>query len=450
MKRLAFLCFSLWAICAIAQNPYADWSGKLQVTPQQSLSIVFHINNDSGSDEATMDSPDQNAYGIPAKINHLSSDSVCLEIPQLMFTYSGKINGDIISGTLAQRGMKFPLDLKRGTPELNRPQTPKPPYPYNRSEVTVHNQSGVSALAGTLITPQNVINPDLVIMVTGSGLQNRDEECFGHRPFAVIADWLGRNGIASYRYDDRGFGESTGDATNATTDDLASDAKAVFNHFRNSGDFERIGILGHSEGGQIAYILGAGQTPPDFIISLAGPTVRGDSISAWQNGVSLKQANIDDKTREDFCNAFLKMCKFRRNNPEAECSDETLAEIYPQYADSPITLQLSQSIRNNFPPNPQIPWVNHWFSYSPANDLINLRSNALILFGEKDMQVPPSLCEHNARNLVKNVVVKVYPDLNHLMQHAVTGTVEEYRQIEETISQEVLDDILDFIKSQNR
>lgn len=431
------------SLSASPQSLIGDWSGKLQVTPQASLKLVFHI---SDQPAVSMDSPDQGAYGIAGDVAFLSADSVCIKVPKLMMGFSGRLRDGRIEGTFEQRGMKLPLTLEPGEAKPARPQTPQPPFPYSSEEITITH--GDVSLGATLTIPDNPL-PSLpvAVMVTGSGPQNRDEEVFGHRPFAVIADYLARNGIASIRYDDRGVGKSKGDVTAATTADFAEDAQAVADWTRANKDFGKVGIIGHSEGGIIAFMLGAKPKNIDFIVSVAGPAVRGDSILVFQNLNALSKAGVEDSVASVFGDALRKAFSLKIGNPDMTLSDEALSEIYPSWNDSATTRQLAEGIRGLFRGD-MTPWMQHFISYSPSAALKSLSIPAFLIYGEKDMQVPPSLNACEALRNAPEATVKIYPKLNHLMQHAVTGNVEEYNSIEETISPEVLSDIAAFIATQ--
>ncbi|MDE6368230.1 MAG: lysophospholipase, partial [Muribaculaceae bacterium] len=410
------------------------------------LKLVFHIAKDKA---VTMDSPDQGAYGIECNTVYLSSDSINVKVPSLRVNYAGHLTGDNIEGTFKQGMMKLPLVLEPGENKAKRPQTPVAPFPYTTEDVKISNSDNSVVLAGTLTIPENATKKTpIVVMVTGSGLQNRDEELFEHKPFAVIADYLARNGIASLRYDDRGFGESTGDATQATTADFASDAKAVVDWIHSQRRFGKIGIIGHSEGGQIAYILGAKKHGPDFIVSIAGPSIKGTKTIAYQNKIALLKSAIPQQQAEDFETAIEKVLDYKLTHPnQSSVADTLVAELYPQHNDDLVTRQLATAIKTSLTTQDANPWMTYFLAYDPANDMKALKIPTLIIYGEKDRQVPPSLNAAPARKFAPKATVKEYPGLNHLMQHAVTGDVEEYKTIEETISPEVLSDIVNFIKS---
>ena len=284
MKKifLAILAVVLAVTTMSAQSPLAgDWSGTLNVMGQK-LTFVFHISQDtSGNWKADMDVPEQGAKGVPATVSSADESSIVVDVPAIGAKYSGKLADGALKGDFNQMGMKFPLELtKAAVKAANRPQNPVPPFPYTTREVTFVNEKACATLAGTLTYPigYEAGKTPVAIMVTGSGAQNRDEEIFDHKPFAVIADYLARHGIATLRYDDRGTGESKGGTdVEATTVDFADDAAAGIDFLRKSGEFGKVGIIGHSEGGLISFILGA-SNKVDFIVSLAGPATKGETV----------------------------------------------------------------------------------------------------------------------------------------------------------------------------
>ena len=408
MKKIVLsicLLFS-WA-GAFAQKPIeGDWMGKLNLGPQ-SLTIVLHVNCDAqGKAECTLDSPDQGAKGIAVETDYCSSDSISVSLASLALSFQGKLKGDEIVGTFTQ-GQSFPLVLKRGEEKLNRPQNPVAPYPYKTEEVAFKNVADGATLVGTLSYPIGYKKgkTPVVLMVTGSGQENRDEEIFDHKPFLVIADYLARHGVATLRYDDRGFGKSTGrDVEHATTLDFMRDAASGVDFLRASKQFSRVGILGHSEGGSIAFMLGA-KGKVDFVISMAGVGVKGDTaLTAQANKIlELTGQSMRYSTHQYRMNAIIK----------------------------------------------RSPWLNFFIDYDPSADISKTLCPVMAINGSRDIQVISSLnlagikahLKPNPKNIIKE-----YPSLNHLFQHCKTGNVLEYRMIEETISPEVLEDIVRFIK----
>ena len=447
MKSMTLLCIVLLSSFAVSgQGITGDWEGSLNLGGGRALRLVFHVSADDSS--VAMDSPDQGAYGIEGETIFLSADSICFSVPKIMMDYAGHRDGDVIAGTFRQGGMSLPLEMRRTVIQpMKRPQTPQPPFPYKEEEVRIDNPDGQSVLAGTLTVPDNYTRETpVVVLATGSGLQNRDEELFGHRPFAVIADYLARHGIASLRCDDRGIGGSTGDVVNATTEDFASDVRAALDWVRGQKRFGKAGIIGHSEGGIIAYMLGKEKSAPDFIISIAGPSVKGTKILAYQNKEALKKTGISDTMADDFGKAVERAFEYRLVNPVPETvSADLLASIYPQHTDGMLTQMLANSVKSLLTTDDANPWMRFYLAYDPADDLSRLSVPAFIIYGEKDRQVPPSLNADVARQTASKAIVKVYPGLNHLMQHASTGAIEEYPDIEETISPDLLSDIAAFI-----
>ena len=264
MKKIITLFSALvFSLAVAAQALEGSWTGKLNVMGNQ-LNIVFNIaKGDGGGLTCTLDSPDQGAKGIPAEITVTDGTKVKISVATLMAEYDGELADGTIKGNFSQGGMSFPLDLKPGRVERRCPQAPKEPYPYATEEVTFTNEADKATLCGTLAYPVDFGNMKkgsvpLVVMVTGSGLQNRDEEVFDHKPFLVLADFLARNGIASLRYDDRGVGCSTCITADATTENYMKDALAAVNYARSRGDFGPVGVHGHSEGGAAASTPGAG------------------------------------------------------------------------------------------------------------------------------------------------------------------------------------------------
>lgn len=446
--RFLLIVFSLSVIFLMtsATEFEVDWNGKLRISNSAVLQLRLHVFSDEN--RVTMDSPDQGVNGIEGELVHLSDDSISFRIPNMGIEYSAGLKDGKLEGKFRQGNVTLPLVFEPGAGLRNRPQTPEPPFQYSAEEVMIKNEKGGSELSGTLTVPENCSSQTpVVILVSGSGLQDRDETLFDHKPFAVLADALARNGIASLRYDDRGCGKSKGDVVAATTEDFASDTRALMEWLRKSGRFGKVGIIGHSEGGQIAYMLAAGEGRPDFIVSIAGPVVKGTTTIAYQNGVQLRKSGIDGDTADKFCDALKKVFEYKLENPEmTEIQEDALLEFYPQGNDSQITRQLMMSLKNVVTTPSSNPWMTFFLGYDPAADVKSLNIPAFLIFGEKDMQVAPSLNEAPARKLAPNAVIKVYPELNHLMQHSLTGLVDEYKEIEETMSPEVISDIIRFIK----
>ena len=427
-------------------NIEGNWEGKLMINPEMGLRLVINITGCTG-DKAiiTMDSPDQGAYGIPMQIDYISSDSLNVAVPQLMLKYKGKLDGDSIKGDFSQGPLNLPLNLKPKVTTLNRPQTPQPPFPYKTEDVIFQSSLDNANLFGTLSIPNNYIkDTPAILLISGSGVQNRDEEIFEHKPFAVIADYLARNGIASLRYDDRGFDKSTGLSPNQTTYENSMDALGGILFLKEKG-FSKIGIIGHSEGGLIADKVANMSNLIDFIIEIGGPAIPGDSILIFQNEFLLKEGGVPDEYISLYIEAMRGMFNSQKDkNPVF--FDETKYAIYsPENLSNPVLLPLAKNLKENF--SDLSPWLKYFINYDPIIDLKNISIPILMLYGENDTQVPPALNVPVLQENITNINVKVYPNLNHLMQHSQTGKINEYAEIEETFSPEVLEDIKLFIQS---
>lgn len=392
------LVLLLTASTAKAQNLQGSFSGKLNAGMAK-LTIVLNVEADG---TATLESPDQTDQKIPANVDFLSADSVAISIAMLQASYQGRLEGDELKGTFKQAGFSFPLNLKAGERVVRkRPQMPQGPFPYATEEVTFRNEQDGATLAGTLSVPTGA--KTVLIMVSGSGQQNRDEELLGHKPFAVIADYLARNGIATLRYDDRATGQSVGgDVAHATSVDFARDAAAGIDFLRKDKRFSKVGVIGHSEGGLIAFMLGA-QKKVDFIVSLAGPGVSGDTILLKQ-----MQAGNADATGEKLTMAKVRETILAQNNP----------------------------------------WLNYFIDYDPSDNIRHTKCPVLAVNGSKDIQVDAEINLGALRRLLpknKKNCIKAYDGLNHLFQHCTTGMPDEYAAIEETFSEEVLKDIVEWV-----
>lgn len=445
---MLLLCAS---VCASqAQKLEGSWTGKLSVQGTQ-LTLVFHIEKDKNSGFiVTMDSPDQSVKGVPATVNSLTADSVDIVISSIGARYLGKHQGDHIQGTFTQFGRSFPLMLNRGVEELKRPQTPHAPYPYQTEEVTFQNAKANAVFAGTLTYPvgyerMNKQKVPVVLMVTGSGQENRNEEIFDHQPFLVLADYLARHGIASFRYDDRGFAKSTGDASQSTMKDNAEDARCGFNYLKSLKKFGKIGVMGHSEGGSIAMMLAA-EGLPDFIVSLAGMAERGDSLMLKQVYQAM-EARGGATFARDYCKVLGAIYAYRNAKKDISHPELVLDSLLKQ-----TNVSLPALSRQSLLPviTMQTPWVLDFIATDMACYLPKIKCPVMAVNGSKDVQVDAhdnlSALRKGLKPNKKNLI-KEYEGLNHLFQHCSTGQTTEYRLIEETFAPEVMQDIVDWIKA---
>ena len=427
MKKILtfFAAIALFAFQANAQT--GTWSGKLDVQGTK-LSIVFHLDGD----KPTVDSPDQGVKGIPIQVERKSFGGIAIKMPSLGASYEGIYMMQQIAGTFNQGGLSLPLTLTPGEDKPNRPQTPQEPFPYATEEVTFMN--GDVVLNGTLVLPDGYTSTTpVLIMVTGSGQQNRDEELFEHKPFAVIADALARAGIATLRYDDRGFNGYKGNINECTTEDFKNDALAGVELLR--ARFEKVGVIGHSEGGTIALMLAAEQKV-DFIVSLAGMVVSGAETLVAQNRIALAEAGIDATVVDTYCKAIGEAF-------DAVVNGGSVPEI-ENYNLPDALKQNYLAVINHI----RMPYMLHFLALDMRPLLGRITCPVLALNGTKDIQVEyagnlsalRTGLPANSKNRIESV-----DGVNHLFQHCRTGAVTEYAEIEETISPEVLEIIIKWI-----
>ncbi|MBK9098916.1 MAG: alpha/beta fold hydrolase [bacterium] len=443
-------------------EPEGSWGGILKISSAK-LKVIFNVSkNVSGNLTATLDSPDQGAYGIAVNEVIVKDDSIKFIIRLINGYYEGKYISDsmMISGVWNQAGMSLPLELKKSekVEQPKRPQEPKEPFPYNSEEVKFINPETGNTLAGTLTQPEGVGPFTAVILVSGSGPQNRDEELLGHKPFLVLADYLTRRGIAVLRYDDRGIGESTGDFRSATSEDFAQDALAAVAFLKTKNEIDKIGIAGHSEGGLIAPMAAVQSEDVDFIVLMAGPGLRGDSILMLQTELIMK-ANGES---EEFIQRDLKVYRKIYNEILSEKSDEELKASLTSILTAAYDL-LSEKEKEDAGDKEMFidgqikimlgPWFRYFINYDPYPTLKEVKCPVLAINGEKDLQVPSkenlSAIEQALKEGGnKNYKIVEMPGLNHLFQKSKTGAPIEYGNIEETFSEDAMKIIADWINQE--
>lgn len=433
-----------FASCAECHALDGAWRGELSVNSAK-LPLVFNFSNDeSGHALCTLDSPLQGVKDLATDVAFCDADSVSIQIKSIGASFTGKITGNVIAGTFAQSGLSFPLTL---TPEQSvydrRPQTPRAPYPYITTDTTFASADG-TMLAATLTMPAwPRANVPAVVLVSGSGPQNRDEEIFEHRPFAVIADYLARNGIASLRYDDRGVAKSHGDYKTADIDTFKSDAGAAVKFLRKVYGVGKTGVIGHSEGGTIALMLAA-DGDVDYAISMAGAIVKGKDLILAQNLRSLNSIGMPQKQKDDAMLLISKVFDDIINGKD--CADINIDE-YVKADGLDIPAEIKESISKSIAMSAGT-YFRKLLSLNPKEWLHKIKAPVMAINGTLDTQV---LSGENLAALSKalpEAIVKEYQGLNHMFQHAKTGDITEYSQIAETISPEVLTDIAQFIKAQ--
>ena len=460
MKKLTLCILAILITSSVlGQDITGQWNGLLNVQGMK-LRLVFHITKTDQGYSSTMDSPDQGAAGIPMSSTVFENPKLVLKLDAAGIEYTGELKEEMVIGTFKQSGLSFPMDLKRESiekPVVNRPQEPKKPYPYVSEEVTFENKEAGVKLAGTLTLPAKEGKYPAVVLITGSGPQNRDEELLGHKPFLVLADHLTRNGIAVLRYDDRGTAQSTGDFNQATSVDLATDVEAAIAYLKGRKDINKkhIGLIGHSEGGIIAPMVAGKTKDVSFIVLLAGTGIPGDQLLLLQqeligraSGMSesdlLKNKEINKKCFEIIVKSSDQdQLKSDLTGYLKQMINELPADQKPAGMpdDDLIKMLLNQTTSA---------WMQYFLKYDPAPALQKVKCPVLALNGEKDLQVPPKenleaieKALKKARN--KKVTIKEMPGLNHLFQECTIGSPDEYSMIEQTFSPAALDVVAKWI-----
>lgn len=462
MKRNLFISLLLTiSAFGFSQEITGDWNGALKVGGMQ-LRLVFHITKTDAGYSATMDSPDQGAKGIPMSKVTYENQILSVEMAAANINYNGTFdNKETVTGTFNQGGQSFPLVLTRKAiekVEAKRPQNPVKPYPYYSEEVTFMNTKDSIKLAGTLTLPKKESKFPVVVMITGSGPQNRDEELMGHKPFLVIADYLTRQGIGVLRFDDRGCYESKGNFSKATTNDFATDVDAAVSYLKTRKDIEskRIGLIGHSEGGIVAPMVASKNKSVSYIVLMAGTAIPGSELLLRQQDlIGRASGGKDDdlKTAAELNTHIYKLVNQYQNKDtlKSKITNYLLDEAkkHPDMkmpegktVNDVIELQLAQLMS---------PWMLNFIRYNPAPTLEKVTCPVLAINGDKDLQVPaninlPAIEKALKKGGNKKGTIKELPGLNHLFQECKTGLPTEYGEIEQTVSPVALEVMASWIK----
>ncbi len=438
------------------------WQGTLRVGPAQ-LRLALHVNQNGDTLTATVDSLDQGAMGLTVDSISLSEGKVSFKMNAIRASYAGTMaeDGSEIVGTWTQGPGSSPLTFRRlpnaEAATLKRPQEPTKPYPYDEREVAFTGGADGVTLAGTLTTPGGEGPFPAVVLLTGSGPQDRNETLMGHRPFLVLADHLTRRGIVVLRYDDRGFGQSTGNFGTATHDDFADDGRAALEFLQQQPgvDPERVGLLGHSEGGVYAPLIAADHDDVAFIVMLAGVGVPVEQLLQRQGQDLMRVSGINEEARAQQHEVRAAIfATLREHGPTDTAREKIRARLQQEL--SRYTPEQRQAMgMTDGAVEQQVammttPWFTRLLDYDPAAALAQVQCPVLALNGGKDLQVA---AEENLEGVRAglaaggntNVTTKTYPDLNHLFQTADTGAFAEYGSIEETMNPEVLTTVAEWI-----
>jgi fermentation-respiration switch protein FrsA (DUF1100 family) len=436
-----------------------SWLGKISAGAIE-LRIIFNlslIENDSLV--ATLDSPDQGAKGIKLGPVTLTGETLKISAGALLAEYNGTIKNDtLIEGTWKQAGTLIVLNLTKlkAVFTQKRPQEPKPPFPYTSEDVTFANGKFNIELAGTLTIPAGTGPFPVAIMITGSGAQDRNEELMGHKPFTVLADYLGRNGIAVLRYDDRGVGKSQGIYVTATSADLATDAEAAYIFLKNNPKINpmKIGLIGNSEGGLIAPIVASSNPGIGFIVSLAGPGVTGQQIIIRQTQDIARLSGVKENIIKESTETNKKLYAVLRKENDNKKAEIKILSIYREILEKKKTSiedteKAVSQLKASFGASTYT-WFRYFIMTDPVVFWKKVKCPVLALNGEKDLQVSanenlPAIEKALKSSGNKAVKTIKLPGLNHLFQHCKTGLPTEYGSIEETFSPEALKIISDWI-----
>jgi pimeloyl-ACP methyl ester carboxylesterase len=444
-KPFLILISFLFSLSIKAQDITGEWNGILKVQGIQ-LRIVFNITKTENGYSTIMDSPDQGAKNIPVTSTSYENSKLKLTITNATIEYTGKLIENTINGTFKQAGQEFPLDFSKEIVQKKpvvRTQEPKRPYFYYSEEVTFENIKDTISLAGTLTLPKKEGGDyPVVILISGSGTQNRDSELLGHKPFLLISDYFTKKGIAVLRFDDRGVALSKGNFKTATTLDFASDVESAIAYLKTRKDINKnkIGLVGHSEGGIIAPIVASKTKDVKFIVLLAGTGISGNQLLLLQQELIAKVSGVPklEIEKNRIINSKLFEMVIKSNDNKSLKTD-----LVNYLTESFINTNPKNNVDEKFVSG-QVnqltsPWMQYFIKHNPAIILEKVKCSVLAVNGEKDLQVPPK----ENLNAIKNALEKggnnkstiiEFPNLNHLFQECKTGSPSEYAEIEQTFS----------------
>lgn len=430
-----------------------SWVGILDIPNTDGMKFVISFRIENGKLKSWMKNPDQSAAEFPCDSTGIVKNHVYVELRSFGAKFEGfyRSADTSINGTFTQNGQNFDLELKPY--KLNRPQEPKPPFPYEVKDVEFENKEAGITLSGTLTIPATTGLYPVVVLISGSGPQDRNEEIFEHKPFFVIADYLTRNGIAVLRYDDRGTGKSKGNYAGSSIADFASDAEAAIDFLKKcSGiDSGKIGLIGHSEGGMIASLIASRNPEIAFIVLMAGPGVPGDQLMLLQAEKIYKSMKISNNFIETDRKIKKKIFRAIKNGQDSAKVAKKIVREYSKLKDDELEkMGISKNNLNLLAASFLSDEIRSLIRFNPAVYLKKVSCPVLALNGENDMQVPPK------ENLAaieaalksggnKNYTIKELWYLNHLFQTCETGSLNEYGKIEETVAPVALETMRNWI-----
>lgn len=458
-KNLLSTWLLLLAPTLFAQNITGAWNGLLKVSGIQ-LRLVFHIEKSETGFTATMDSPDQKALDIPVTSVTFEDPNLHIVIKNAGIDYSGVLESGMVKGVFKQGGQAFPMDLSREAIEIVKPrrsQEPQSPFPYKQEDIVFKNEADQIQLAGTLTLPDHGGKFPAVVLISGSGPQNRNEELMGHKPFLVLSDYLTRQGIAVLRYDDRGTAQSKGSFGTSTSADFSKDAEAAFQYLQGRSEIDptRIGFIGHSEGGIIAPMVAARRPEVAFIALLAGTGIPGDQLLLLQQELIAKASGVNAADIEKMIAFNRQTMRLVAEVPQPDSLKKALTTYIQQCFAQKGTIDLPENMSEAQFTQLNVrqltsPWMRFFIPYDPAPTLERVHCPVLALNGEKDLQVPPQVnlvAIQKALEKAGNsaVTIRQFQGLNHLFQECTTGDPAEYESIEQTMAPIVMDTLATWI-----
>ena len=460
MKTLiaAVIVFIVSTTSIFSQDITGDWSGKTK-RGDKLITFVFKIELENSKYATTMSVPTFRVSGVKPSTTTFTKGKLIIDGPNVGMRYVGIFNNETqqFEGTYKEGGIELKLNLKKGAvkiEDLRRPQEPVKPYPYYEEEVVFKNTEAQISLAGTLTLPNKNEKSPVVILISGSGPQDRDESFMGHKPFLVLSDYLTKQGIGVLRFDDRGHGKSTGDFGKATTEDFSKDVLSAIAYLktRNDIDINNIGLIGHSEGGIIAPLAANNSKDIAFMVLLASTGISGTELSVMQSK-TLRQFPVKDEIAYEK-NTRKAIAIVTSNKSESAIKIE-LTKHYNDFLRPILTsLNVPEKNMNLFIAN-QLktslkPWSRYFLQYNPADEIEKLQIPVLSLNGSKDSQVNAKINQEGIRNALikggnKDYKIIELENLNHFFQECKTGKMDEYRKIEQTFSPTALKEISNWI-----
>ena len=442
--------FLVTTFSSFSQDILGKWNGSLKVQGVE-LPLIFTISKLENGYSSTMDSPSQGAKNIPTTKTTFENSKLTIEIANAKIEYVGELKNEIISGIFKQNGQEFPMELSRKHYEkkiINHPQEPKAPFSYYSEDVTFENNKEKVTLAGTLTLPKKEGNYPVVILISGSGAQNRDEQVLGQKPFLVVSDYLTKNGIAVLRYDDRGTAKSKGNFASSTSANFATDVESAIEYLKTRKEINKnkIGLVGHSEGGMIAPMVASKSKDVNFIVLLAGPGMRGDKLLLLQKEkIERAMATSEPeilKGQKIYGGAYDLILKSKKE--DLKLKEYFKSNLGKETSERDIDIMVNQLSSD---------WVQYYLKYDPAIALEKTKCPVLAVNGEKDLQVPSKEnLEVIKKSLLKGgnkkVTIIEFPKLNHLFQTTETGNPSEYETNEETFNEKALQQITSWILNQ--